>query len=162
MLTYPQISEGAIKPSFAIMLSAQILESSLLHQILVRPGAPRTHRTLMHPRCLHPLPRACSFPLCSSPSLLQQVIPPLVQDTILPLFHACQPVAETATCGCVDRVHPEGLFVEERTHFDAQLPEADGDAYGRISVSIYSVEEFGEGTEARPEEYFVDHCGCGA
>lgn len=109
------------------------------NQILVCPSASRAHGTFMYPRCLHPLRQARCFPLCSSPPLLEQTIPPLVQDIRLPLFHACQPVAETTTSGREKRVRPERLFVEQRTQFDSQLDQADSDAYRRVGVSVYSV-----------------------
>lgn len=47
------------------------------------------------------------------------------------LFNALNPVSETATDTSEEGVRPEGFFDEERTHFDAELPESDGNAWGR-------------------------------
>lgn len=45
------------------------------------------------------------------------------------LFNALDPVSETAADTSEEGVGPEGFFDEERTHFDAELPESDGDAW---------------------------------
>jgi hypothetical protein len=66
-------------------------------------------------------------------SLLQQTCPPRSQDSLLSLFHTHQPVAERAACASEDGVHPEGSLVEERTHLEAELPDADCEAYFAMS-----------------------------
>lgn len=55
----------------------------------------------------------------------------LCEDFELSLFNALNPVSETATDTSEEGVRPEGFFDEERTHFDAELPESDGNAWGR-------------------------------
>lgn len=53
----------------------------------------------------------------------------LCEDFELSLFNALDPVSETAADTSEEGVGPEGFFDEERTHFDAELPESDGDAW---------------------------------
>lgn len=55
-------------------------------------------------------------------ALLEKSISPVCQHLELALFDACEPVSEAATDGCVDGVDPEGFLVEERAHFNAELP----------------------------------------
>ena len=52
----------------------------------------------------------------------------LTQVAHLVVLDALQPVAEGGADGAIDRVGEETFTVEERAHFDAELPEADGNA----------------------------------
>jgi hypothetical protein len=55
-------------------------------------------------------------------SLLEQLVPSVGQQPELPVLNAREPVAKAATDAGVDGVHPERLLVEERAHFNAELP----------------------------------------
>lgn len=63
------------------------------------------------------------------PTLLEQRVPLLAQESVLSLLHAKQPVAEAATDAGIYRVDPKRVLVEERAHLNAELPYADSDAF---------------------------------
>lgn len=72
-----------------------------------------------------------SVALVPSPSLLQNGLSSLSEDLQLSLLDALEPVAETSTNTREEGVHPEGFLIQEGAHFDAQLPESDGNACGQ-------------------------------
>jgi len=95
--------------------------------------------------------------------LRQQIIPPLRQYFHLSALDPGQPISETSSRGGEEGPRPKGFFVEEGTHFDAELPEADCEAcsdWWWLVLDLICWEGLGRGlrTEAAPEEDFVDHC----
>jgi hypothetical protein len=54
--------------------------------------------------------------------LLEQLVSPVGQQPELAVLDAREPVAKAAANAGVDGVHPERLLVEERAHFNAELP----------------------------------------
>lgn len=75
------------------------------------------------------------LPFRPSRPLRQKRRPPRLQDSLLPLIHARQPVPEAAADAGEQRIRPQRLLVEERAHLDAELPEACCEAYISASVS---------------------------
>jgi hypothetical protein len=55
-------------------------------------------------------------------ALLEQLVPSVGQQLELAVLDAREPVAKAAADAGVDGVHPERLLVEERAHFNAELP----------------------------------------
>lgn len=74
-----------------------------------------------------PSPFPILLPLPPPPPLLQQRIPPFRQQPHLPLIHPRQPIPKTRARTRIKRPCPQRRPVEKRPHFDAELPEADGD-----------------------------------
>lgn len=68
------------------------------------------------------------LPLCSPPSLIQQSVSRLGQEAHLSVLNAGQPVTEARADAGVHGVCPKGLTGEEGTHFNAELPDTDGNA----------------------------------
>lgn len=68
------------------------------------------------------------LPFCPPPPLLEQPVSCLGQKAHLSVLDAGQPVTEACADAGVHGVCPERLTSEEGTHFDAELPYADGDA----------------------------------
>lgn len=54
---------------------------------------------------------------------------PVVQHGALSLVNALQPVSEAAAHACEYRVCPQRAAVEEGSHLEAKLPDADRHAY---------------------------------
>ncbi|KAA8651895.1 BOD1/SHG1 domain-containing protein [Aspergillus tanneri] len=72
--------------------------------------------------------------LVPSPALLQDRFPALCEDFKLPAFDTLEPVSEAAANSGKKRIYPEGFFGKDRTHFDTELPQSDGDAWMRVNI----------------------------
>jgi hypothetical protein len=59
------------------------------------------------------------LPSCS---LLEQLVSSVCQESELAVLNTHEPVAKAATNSGVDGVDPERFLVEERAHFNAELP----------------------------------------
>lgn len=81
----------------------------------------------------------CALRLSSSSGVPLRLSLPLLQEHSLArrqrgrlsVVDALQPISEARAAEGVDGVCPEGRLVEEWAHFDADLPEAGGEAYRR-------------------------------
>jgi hypothetical protein len=62
------------------------------------------------------------FALLPPCSLFKQLVSSVGQQSELAVLDARKPVAKAATNSGVDGVHPKRLLVEERAHFNAELP----------------------------------------
>jgi hypothetical protein len=82
------------------------------------------------PICLTQIPRislrgSCAgglLALLPSCPLLEQLVSSVGQQLELAVLDAREPVAKAAADAGVDGVHPERFLVEERAHFNAELP----------------------------------------
>lgn len=74
--------------------------------------------------------RLLSLPLRPARPLVEDDLFPVVQDGLLPLVNALQPVAEAGARTGEDGVCPERAPVEEGSHLEAELPDSDGDTCG--------------------------------
>lgn len=129
-----------------------------------RPGSPlrRLSRCRSHGRRLFNAAHH-ALPLIPPPTLLKDGLATLCKNSELSVFDALEPVAEAPTDACKERVDPEGLFCEDRTHLNAELPKSDGDAC--TPDNMLAPRRRGRGgmwperTEAAPEKDFVNHNG---
>jgi hypothetical protein len=69
-----------------------------------------------------------TFPLIASSALLEYSLSSLGKDLLLSALNTLHPITEASTDASEEWVDPEGFFAQKRTHFDTELPEADGDA----------------------------------
>ena len=67
--------------------------------------------------------------LIPSPTLVENGFPTLREQLQLTVLNTLQPVPDAATDACEDGVRPERFLSEDRTHFDTELPKANGDAW---------------------------------
>ena len=75
------------------------------------------------PRDLHLCLLCRSFLTLLPPrTLLEQRVSSVRKHLVLSVLDAHEPVAEAAADACVDGVYPERFAVEERSHFNAELP----------------------------------------
>lgn len=72
------------------------------------------------------LSRSCFF--CLSSPLLQQVLSDGCHPSSLSILHTSQPITESTAEAGIERIGPELLGDEERTHLQAQLPKSHRDA----------------------------------
>ena len=83
----------------------------------------RSHSTLL-------LDVAQTLTVVPSPTFIEDGFTALRENLELTALNTLEPVTEASTDTCEDGVGPETLLGENRTHFDTELPETDGDACG--------------------------------
>lgn len=69
-----------------------------------------------------------AFSLGTSSSLLEQCVAGVGENAQLSLLDALQPVTERGADAAEERVCPESVALEDGAHFNAELPDADGNA----------------------------------
>lgn len=66
--------------------------------------------------------------LVSPPALLKDGLSSLCKHLELSVLNTLKPVSEASTNTGEKRIDPEGFLGEDGTHFDSELPKADGNA----------------------------------
>lgn len=73
------------------------------------------------------------LPLVSPPTLLEDGFSSLGEHLELSVLNTLKPVAKASTNTGEKGVDPERFLGEDGTHFDSELPKADGNAYVNVA-----------------------------